>query len=210
MSDPTALLPVAVLISGGGTTLKNLLDQIEAGALRVDIKLVISSNPKARGLRYAEQAGIDTVTVEKELCSDDQAFRQAVFEPCRQRGVQLVVMAGFLKHVLIPKDFENRVMNIHPGLIPAFCGRGYYGLRVHSAVLEYGAKVSGCTIHFVDDEYDHGPIILQRVVEVRDIDTPESLAARVFDAECSAYPQAIQRFADGRIQMDGRRVLSGD
>ena len=208
MSDPNTRLPVAVLISGGGTTLKNLLDQIEAGSLSVDIRLVVSSSGKARGLDYAKQAGIDTVVVDKKSCVDVASFRNAVFDPCRQRGVQLVVMAGFLKHVLIPKDFENRVMNIHPGLIPAFCGQGYYGLRVHSAVLEYGAKISGCTVHFVDDEYDHGPIILQRVVDVQNDDTPETLAARVFDAECSAYPQAIQQFADGRIQMDGRRVIT--
>ncbi len=118
-------------------------------------------------------------------------------------------MGGFLKHVLIPSDFENRVTNIHPGLIPAFCGKGFYGLRVHQAVLDYGVKVSGCTVHFVDNEYDHGPIILQHVVPVLDDDTAESLAARVFDAECEVYPQALQLYAEGRLRVVGRRVLGG-
>ncbi len=175
----------------------------------MDIRLVISSSPTAKGLAYAEEIGAETVIVDKKSSSSDDAFCDSVFAPCREQGVELVVMAGFLKHVLIPSDFENRVMNIHPGLIPAFCGRGYFGLRVHSAVLEYGAKISGCTVHFVDDEYDHGPIILQRVTEVREDDTPESLAARVFETECEAYPDAIQLFADGRLRLDGRRVVCG-
>ena len=124
--------------------------------------------------------------------------------------MQLVVMGGFLKHVLVPPDFENRVTNIHPGLIPAFCGQGFYGLHVHQSVLEYGVKVSGCTIHFVDNQYDHGPIILQRVVPVLDDDTPHSLAARVFEAECEAYPQVLQWIAEGRVHVAGRRVRSID
>jgi phosphoribosylglycinamide formyltransferase 1 len=129
-----------------------------------------------------------------------------VFQPCREAGVQLVVMGGFLKHVLIPADFEHRVMNIHPGLIPAFCGQGFYGHHVHQAVLDYGAKISGCTVHFADNQYDHGPIILQRTVPVLDDDTPEALAARIFEQECEAYPEAVRLFAEGRLQVDGRRV----
>jgi phosphoribosylglycinamide formyltransferase-1 len=116
-------------------------------------------------------------------------------------------MGGWLKLVLIPADFQYRVMNIHPALIPAFCGKGFYGHRVHEAVLEYGAKVSGCTVHFVDNQYDHGPIVLQRVVEVLDDDTPDTLAARVFEAECGAYPEALRLFASGRLHLQGRRVL---
>jgi phosphoribosylglycinamide formyltransferase-1 len=120
--------------------------------------------------------------------------------------VELVVMGGFLKHLLIPTDFSGRVMNIHPSLIPAFCGQGFFGRRVHEAVLEYGARISGCTVHFVDDEYDHGPIIMQRAVPVLDDDSPASLAARVFAHECEAYPEAIQLFAEGRIRVEDRRV----
>jgi folate-dependent phosphoribosylglycinamide formyltransferase PurN len=118
-------------------------------------------------------------------------------------------MAGFLKHVPIPPDFENRVTNIHPALIPAFCGHGFYGRRVHEAVLQYGAKISGCTVHFVDNDYDHGPIILQRTVPVRGDDTPESLAARVFEQECIAYPEAINLIAAGRLRVEGR-LVSGE
>ena len=199
--------PIAVLISGGGTTLRNLLEKHAAGRLDVEIKLVISSSPTAGGLKYAEGAGIATEIVERRDCATAEAFSEAVFEPCRVAGVELVVMGGFLKHVLIPADFENRVMNIHPGLIPAFCGKGYYGIRVHQAVLDYGAKVSGCTVHFVDNQYDHGPIILQQTVPVLDGDTPESLAARIFERECEAYPEAINLFSSGRLRMQGRRVV---
>jgi folate-dependent phosphoribosylglycinamide formyltransferase PurN len=115
-------------------------------------------------------------------------------------------MGGFLKHVLIPADFEHRVMNIHPGLIPAFCGQGFYGHHVHQAVLDYGVKISGCTVHFADNQYDHGPIILQRTVPVLDEDTPDTLAARIFEQECEAYPEAVRLFAEGRLQVVGRRV----
>ena len=115
-------------------------------------------------------------------------------------------MGGFLKRVTIPDDFANRVTNIHPGLIPAFCGQGFYGHRVHEAVLEYGAKLSGCTVHFADNQYDHGPIILQRAVPVLDDDTPDALAARVFEAECEAYPEALRLIAAGRVKVEGRRV----
>ncbi len=135
-----------------------------------------------------------------------ESFSESIFEPCRAADVQLVVMGGFLKHVRIPPDFTGRVMNIHPSLIPAFCGKGFYGSRVHEAVLSYGVKVSGCTVHFVDNQYDHGPIILQRVVPVRDDDTPQTLAERVFVEECRAYPDAIGLYAAGRLRIEDRRV----
>ena len=202
-------LPIAVLLSGGGTTFRNLLEKIAAGSLDVDVRLVISSSAKAGGLDIARDHGITTRVVRANDFETPEAFSDAVFSACRDARVQLVVMGGFLKHVLIPPDFENRVTNIHPGLIPAFCGKGFYGLRVHQAVLDYGCKVSGCTIHFVDNQYDHGPIILQRAVPVQDDDTPESLAARVFEVECEAYPQALQWYAEGRLQVDGRRVTGG-
>lgn len=200
-------LPMAVLISGGGTTLRNLLRSREQDALPIDVRLVISSNPAAAGLEYAQDAGIATQIVRRADHQRAAGFRDAVFAPIRAAQAELVVMGGFIKHVQIPRDFENRVMNIHPGLIPAFCGQGFYGIRVHQAVLEYGAKISGCTVHFVDNEYDNGPIILQRVVEVRDDDTPESLQQRIFEQECVAYPDAIRRFAEGRLHVEGRRVL---
>ena len=200
-------LPIAVLISGGGTTLRNLIERIRAGSLAADIKLVISSSEKARGLQFAAEASIPAFVVNPSDHATPEAFSDAIFAPCREAGVELVVMGGFLKHVLIPPDFENRVINIHPGLIPAFCGKGMYGLRVHQAVLDYGAKVSGCTVHFVDNEYDHGPIIAQRTVPVLDDDSAESLAARVFEQECDIYPEVIQLWKAGRIRVAGRRVF---
>jgi len=200
-------LPIAVLISGGGTTLKNLLAKIDAGELPAEIKLVVSSSSKAKGLSYAREAGIPTLVIRERDYETAQAFGDAIFGVLRDAGVELVVMGGFLKFAPIPADFENRVMNIHNGLIPAFCGKGFYGLRVHQAVLDYGAKVSGCTVHFVDNQYDHGPIILQRVVEVRDDDTAETLQQRVFEQECEAYPDAIRLFAEGRLKVKNRRVL---
>lgn len=205
-SQGPARLRLIVLISGGGTTLKNLLEKIAASQLAAEILLVISSNPKARGLAIAEGAGIATRTVDRKLFATDDAYGEAVFDACRAAGADWVVMGGFLTYLPIPTDFENRVLNIHPALIPAFCGKGFYGHHVHGAVLEYGAKISGCTVHFVDNQYDHGPIILQKVVPVLDDDTPDTLAARVYQAECTAYPEALRLLGSGKVTVDGRRV----
>jgi len=197
---------LVVLVSGGGTTLRNLIQKIAAGELPVAIRLVISSSPAAGGLRFAEQAGIATTVIERKAFASQEAFSAALFEHCRRAQADLVVMGGFLKRLTIPGDFANRVTNIHPALIPAFCGEGFYGRRVHEAVLEYGVKLSGCTVHFADNQYDHGPVILQKAVPVLDDDTPDTLAARVFQAECAAYPEAIGLIAEGRVRVEGRRV----
>lgn len=199
-------LPIAVLISGGGTTLRNLLNRIDDGRLNAEVMLVLSSNPTAGGLAIAAQRSIPARVVRRNDHATPESFSKAVFEPCREAQIQLVVMGGFLKHVLIPADFENRVVNIHPGLIPAFCGKGYYGLRVHQAVLDYGVKVSGCTVHFVDNQYDHGPIIMQSTVPVLNDDTAELLQRRVFEQECEALPTVINRIANGQVEVVGRRV----
>jgi formyltetrahydrofolate-dependent phosphoribosylglycinamide formyltransferase len=197
---------IGVLISGGGTTLKNLIERIAAGKLPVEIALVISSNPTAGGLRFAAEAGLPATAIEQKTFADQDAFSRAIFDRLREAKVDLAVMGGFLKRLTIPPDFANRVLNIHPALVPSFCGEGYYGHRVHEAVLEYGVKLSGCTVHFADNQYDHGPVIIQRAVEVLDDDTPDTLAARVFAAECEAYPEAIRLIAAGRVQVIGRRV----
>jgi len=199
-------IPLAVLLSGGGTTLQNLLDRIADGRLDAKVVLVVSSNPRAFGLQRAEKAGVPTAVVERKTCATDQEFSEKTFSLCRRAGAQIVCMAGFLKFLPIPDDFRNRVLNIHPSLIPAFCGHGYYGERVHEAALAAGVKISGCTVHFADNQYDHGPIVLQRAVPVDDDDTPEALAARVFEQECEAYPEAIQLIAERRLQIEGRRV----
>jgi len=189
-------LPIAVLISGGGTTLRNLIEKIRAGTLPVDIRLVISSSPTAAGLKFASDAGIPTLVVEKKKSAGEKAFSETIFGACRAANVKYVVMGGFLKHVIIPPDFENRVLNIHPALLPAFGGKGMYGLHVHQAVLASGAKITGCTAHFVNNEYDQGPVILQREVAVQPGDSPEMLQARVFAAECEAYPAALTALAE--------------
>jgi formyltetrahydrofolate-dependent phosphoribosylglycinamide formyltransferase len=198
---------LAVLLSGGGTTLQNLLDRIADGRLEAEVVLVVGSRPDAFGLARAEKAGVTAAVIDRKNYDSTECFSQAIFERCRQANADLVCLAGFLQLVRISDDFAGRVMNIHPALIPAFCGKGFYGHRVHQAALDYGVKVSGCTVHFADNVYDQGPIILQRTVPVLDGDTPDSLADRVFAAECEAYPQAIRLFADNRLRIVGRKVL---
>jgi len=199
-------LPAAVLISGGGRTLHNILEKIDAGELPLVVRLVVASTPRARGLQFAEKAGIPIQVVDRNNFADDDAFSKTIFDHCRAAGVELVVLGGFLKRLVVPDDFVNRVTNIHPALMPAFCGKGYYGHHVHEAVLRYGAKISGCTVHFLDNEYDHGPVILQKCVPVLDDDTADTLAARVFETECVAYPEALRLIVAGRTEVQGRRV----
>jgi len=189
-------LPIAVFISGGGRSLANLIEARDRGELPIDIKLVISSSSKVRGVQIAQNAGIETLVIRKSEYPAAEDYCEAMFEPCRQADVRLVVMAGFLKHVLIPDDFQQRVINIHPSLLPAFGGPGMYGIRVHQAVIDEGAKTSGCTVHWVDNEYDNGPILLQRKCAVKANDSAESLAARVFELECEALPAAIRSVAN--------------
>lgn len=200
---------LAVLVSGGGTTLQNLLDRCADGRLSARVVQVVSSVPGVQALERAAKAGVPaTVVTRKEAGSLDE-FSRRIFDSCRQARADLVCMAGFLQLITIPDDFHGKVMNIHPALIPAFSGKGFYGRRVHEAVLESGARVTGCTVHFADNQYDHGPIVLQRTVPVLDNDTPESIAARVFEQECEAYPEAIRLFAEGRLHVEGRRVRIG-
>jgi phosphoribosylglycinamide formyltransferase-1 len=199
-------LRIAVLISGSGRTLKNFIDLARAGNLPVDIRLVISSTPTAGGLSYARDAKIPTAVLQRKRFETDQAYGDAIFAACREAGVDLVTMAGFLKLAPVPDDFAGRVINIHPSLIPAFCGHGMYGRRVHDAVLAQGVKVTGVTVHFVDNEYDRGPIIWQQPVPVFDDDTQDTLAARVFETEKEAYPRVLNLFAAGRVHVRGRRV----
>lgn len=186
MSKPIRL---AVLASGGGRTLQNFIDRIAARTLDAEIVHVFAGKPDAPALERAKAAGIPTTFVSPKPA---EAASSAVFERCRKEKVDLVLMAGWIHLLPIPEDFIGRVMNIHPSLIPAFCGKGMYGMKVHTAAIQRGVKVSGCTVHFVDNEYDHGPIILQKVVPVLDDDWPERLAARVFEAECEAYPEAVK------------------
>lgn len=194
---------LGVLISGGGRTLVNLQEHIAAGKLDAKIDVVVSSREDVKGVQRSRALGLPTIVLQRKAM-DSQTFRQSITDAVS--GVDLVCMGGFLSLWESPDEFKGRVMNIHPALLPDFGGPGMYGHRVHEAVLASGNKTSGCTVHFCDNEYDHGPIILQRRVPVLPDDTPDTLAARVFKEECVAYPQAIQLFVNGRLKLDGQTV----
>lgn len=195
---------LAVCISGAGSTLGNLIARIDSGTLSpFEIALVIADRPDIKGLAIAEAHGIPTLVVPRK----DLHMSKTIFRAIREAKVDLVVLGGFLSLLFVPDDYEGRVINIHPSLIPAFCGRGYYGRAVHKAALETGVKVTGCTVHFADRSYDTGPIILQKVVPVLDDDTVSSLAARVFAAECEALPEAIRLVAGNHLEIRGRRTV---
>ena len=187
-------LRLAILLSGSGRTLENLLEWIAAERLAATVEVVIASRGDVRGVEVARRAGVTTHVLPQGTHSTAE-WSAEIFAACRAAKADLVVMAGFLKLVEIPADFAGRVINIHPALLPAFGGKGFHGMHVHRAVLARGCTVSGCTVHLVDNEYDHGRIILQKTVPVLPDDTPESLAARVFAVECQALPQAIARFS---------------
>jgi formyltetrahydrofolate-dependent phosphoribosylglycinamide formyltransferase len=202
---PRRNLNIAVLISGAGTTLQNFIDLSRTGALPIDIRLVISSRPGVRGLERAAEAGVPAEVIQRRSHSED-LFSRRITQAVTRAGADLVCMAGFLQMWIIPPEFDNRVMNIHPALLPSFGGKGYYGLRVHQAVLDAGCKVSGASVHFADNIYDHGPIILQKTAPVRENDTAPALARRVRRAERLIYPEAVRLFAADRLRVDGRRV----
>ncbi|MDA0836618.1 MAG: phosphoribosylglycinamide formyltransferase [Planctomycetota bacterium] len=200
-------LKLGILLSGSGRTLENLYERIEAGSLDAEVALVIGSKESAYGLVRAQKRGTPTGVLNPKDFEDNSAFSGAVTEALKEHGVELVILAGFLFFYEVPGEFENKVVNIHPGLIPSFCGKGFYGHHVHEAVINYGVKVSGCTVHYADaTAYDHGPVILQKTVPVYAEDTPDELAARVFDAEMEALPEAIQLIAEGRVRVKGRIV----
>ncbi|MFM8578994.1 MAG: phosphoribosylglycinamide formyltransferase [Planctomycetaceae bacterium] len=187
-------LRLAVLLSGSGRTLANLFEWIAEGRLPATVTVVVSSRADVRGVMIAEAAGVP-VRVLPPTGRTVEDWSGSIFAACSESCADLVVMAGFLHLVRIPAAYQQRVINIHPSLLPAFGGRGFHGMHVHRAVIDRGCTVSGCTVHLVDDEYDHGRVLLQRTVAVLSDDTPESLAARVFAAECEALPVAIARFA---------------
>lgn len=197
---------VAVLLSGSGTTLQNLIELSRRKELDATIACVIASRENAYGIERARQQEIPAACIPRKHYDSLNAFSDAVWDEIRKHEIDLVVLAGFMSLIAVPSDFENRIMNIHPALIPAFCGKGMYGHHVHEAVLELGAKITGATVHFVDEHYDQGPIILQEAVPVFENDTADSLGERVQAKEREMYPRAIQMFADGRLKVEGRRV----
>lgn len=200
-------MKIAVCVSGGGTNLQAIMDRIEDGTIKnTQIAVVISNKPGAFALERARGRGIPSVCISPKDYSDREGFADAMVNTLREYSVNLVVFAGYL--VVVPgkiiKEYRNRIINIHPSLIPAHCGMGYYGLKVHESVLAAGNKVTGATVHFVDEEADHGPIILQKAVNVHEGDTPEILQRRVMEqAEWKILPEAINLIGEGRVYIEG-------
>jgi phosphoribosylglycinamide formyltransferase-1 len=202
----TKRLRLGVLLSGGGRTLENILEHIRAGSLSAEVAVVIASRPGIRGIEVGKAAGAATHLVRPKEYPTVEAYSDAMVRLLDEARVDLVCLAGFLSYWIIPERYAGRVINIHPALLPAFGGKGMYGHHVHEAVLERGCKVSGCTVHLVSNEYDEGPIVIQRSVPVYAEDTADDLAARVFREECIAYPEAIRLIAEGRLRVVGRVV----
>ena len=196
---------LGVLLSGGGRTLLNILDCIKDGTLSAEVTVVIASR-QCKGVDRSRSAGLDVQVVPYKQMPDVRTYSDRIAGVLDDAGADLVIQAGFLSQWYVPQCLEGRVMNIHPALLPSFGGKGMYGHHVHEAVLAAGCKVSGCTVHFVTNEYDSGPIIIQRAVEVLDGDDADGLAARVFEQECIAYPQAIRLFGAGRLKICGKVV----
>ena len=205
------MLKLGVLVSGGGTNLQAILDAIENGVItNAKVGIVISNNAGAYALERAKKNGITGVCISPKSFENREAFHSALLEKLKEAGVDLVVLAGYLVAIpeMIVKEFPNRIINIHPSLIPSFCGTGYYGLRVHEGVLERGVKVTGATVHFVDTGTDTGPIILQKAVEVKQNDTPKVLQQRVMEeAEWNILPKAIDLIANDKILVAENKVF---
>ncbi len=198
-------LRIAVLLSGSGTTLENLIEWQAKGQLDIEIVAVVSSKPSAFGLERARRHGLAAHAVDRRAYRDEHSFNDALHGILDEYQPELLVLAGFLTRLEL-RGYSGRTMNVHPALVPAFSGKGYYGERVFRAVLESAVKLTGVTVHFCDDEYDTGPIILQEAVPVEDDDSVDSLARRVQEKERDLYPRAIQLYAEGRLRLQGRRV----
>ena len=198
------MVKIGALVSGGGTNLQAILDAIDKGGINAQVKAVVSSKDGAYAIERANARGIENTVIRKKDFENAGDYEKALAKYFKDRDIDLIVLAGFMV-ILGPdfiNEFENRIMNIHPALIPSFCGEGYYGLHVHEAVLKAGVKVTGATVHFVTAECDAGPIILQKAVDVMDDDTPEILQRRVMEqAEWVIYPEAVKLFAEDRLEI---------
>ena len=202
-------LKIGVLVSGSGTNLQAIIDNINSGNINGKIDIVISNKKDAYGLERAKINNIDTLYVNEKDYDSIEAFNDRIIKELTSRNIELVVLAGYLK-ILSPRfieTYKNRIINIHPSLIPSFCGKGFYGLKVHEEAIKYGVKVSGATVHFVDENSDTGPIILQDVVLVEANDTPESLQKKILEIEHRILPQAVKLFCDNKIHIIDRKVI---
>ena len=205
----SASLRVAVLLSGDGSSLENLLDHIDSGDVDAEVVVVVSSKEKAFGLTRARRRGIPAVAVSRRKHPDRVEFNDLLHAALAPYDVELVALLGFLSLFELRGKYDGRTINVHPALIPAFCGEGFYGRPVHEAVLASGVKLTGATVHISDDRYDEGPILLQEAVPVLEDDTVETLAERVQEAERRLVPRAVQLFAEGRVRVEGQRTRIG-
>ena len=202
----SAPLSIAVLLSGNGSSLENLLEHIDSGAVDAEVAVVVSSKQEAFGLTRAQRRGIPTVAIPRKQHPDGKEFNDLLHAALEPYDVELVALLGFLSLFELRGKYDGRTINVHPALIPAFCGKGFYGHRVHEAVLDAGVKLTGATVHISDGQYDKGPILLQESVPVLEDDGVESLAARVQEAERRLVPRAVQLFAEGRVKIEGKRA----
>ena len=204
------MLKAAVLVSGGGTNLQAILDAVDSGKItNAEVSLVISNNPNAYALKRAENHGIEAVCISPKEFESREKFHEALLKKLQESGAELIVLAGYLVAIppMMVEAYPNKIINIHPSLIPSFCGTGYYGLKVHEGVLSRGVKVTGATVHFVDGGTDTGPIILQKAVEVHEGDTPKALQQRVMEeAEWVIMPRAIDLIANGKVTVEDGHV----
>ncbi|WKY45924.1 phosphoribosylglycinamide formyltransferase [Eubacteriaceae bacterium ES2] len=201
-----SLKKIAVLVSGGGTNFQSIIDKIHQQS--GEIVLVISNNQRAYGLERGKNAGIKALYLDPSQYPDQEAYDQELINILRKYDVDLVVLAGYMKIVssVFVKAYENAIINVHPALIPSFCGKGFYGMHVHQAVIEYGVKITGATVHFVNEVADGGPIILQKAINVTDNDTPETIQKKVLVLEHELLPKAIKYFCENRLTISGRTV----
>lgn len=199
----------AVFASGNGSNFQALLDRKKSGDLHIDFVLFIGNNSTAASFDRAKNNGIPSIHLAPSHFESEESYTEKLQEALRQYNVELIVLAGYMKKlpVSVVREYHHRIVNIHPGLLPAFGGKGMYGSKVHDAVIEYGAKVTGVTVHFVDEEYDHGPVIMQRTIDVLDSDDSHSLAERVLKIEHETYWRALEAIAQRKIKITGRRVL---
>ncbi|MDR3013215.1 MAG: phosphoribosylglycinamide formyltransferase [Chitinispirillales bacterium] len=211
MSQPNTkkTLRCTVFASGGGSNFQTLIDKKTSGDLHVDFVLMIGNNSGAKAFERARTNNIPTLHTAPSHFADEDLYAAYLISILKNVNTELIVLAGYMKKLpsLIINEYRNKIVNIHPALLPAFGGKGMYGINVHRAVIEYGAKVSGITVHFVDEEYDHGPVIMQKTVPVLDDDDESTLASRVLEAEHEYYWKAVQAIAQGNVRVEGRKVI---
>ncbi len=203
------MVNIGVLISGGGTNLQAIIDNIEHGNIKGEIKLIISNRKEAYGLIRGKNAGVESIFLDRKKFHSEEEYNLELIRLFKEKDIELIVLAGYLKVLSkeFIQEFTGRIINIHPSLIPSFCGKGYYGDKVHQAVLDYGVKVTGATVHFVDEGTDTGSIILQDIVRVDSKDTVQTLKEKVLNIEHELLVQAVKLYCDGRIKSQGRRVI---